>query len=174
MFRRNKKNEDQIEDQSNNNNQNSENDLESCKKELGALKERLMRISADLQNYKRRIEKEKVQWMNIAQSELLIDLLPIFDDLDRALQEIKKEEEITEVKLFVEGFEMIRKLFYKFFDKYGIKEIVETKKFDPNLHEAISQVESPDHNAGEIVEILQKGFMLRDKVLRPAKVVAAK
>jgi len=174
MFRRNKKNEDQIEDQSNNNNQNSENDLESCKKELGALKERLMRISADLQNYKRRIEKEKVQWMNIAQSELLIDLLPIFDDLDRALQEIKKEEEITEVKLFVEGFEMISKLFYKFFDKYGIKEIVETKKFDPNLHEAISQVESPDHNAGEIVEILQKGFMLRDKVLRPAKVVAAK
>ena len=148
--------------------------LEVCRQELRDLKERFVRVSADLQNYSKRVEKEKAQWIKIAQSELLLDLLSVVDDFDRALQETKKEEVSKELSVFVDGVEMIHKSFYKFLNKNDVKEISEIKIFNPILHEAISQIDSPDHKSGEIIEILQKGFMLKDKVLRPAKVVVAK
>jgi len=174
MFRK-KKNEpaEEKKDETQNNEQSQKQACCDCE-QLQELKERFVRVNADLQNYRRRVEKEKTQWIKIAQSELLADLLSVVDDFDRALQEGKKENTPKEVSVFIDGFEMIYKSFYKFFDKYGVKEIPEVENFDPNLHEAISQIDSPDHKTGEIVQVLQKGFMLKDKVLRPAKVVVAK
>jgi len=148
--------------------------LEACKTELQGLKERYIRVSADLQNYAKRVEKEKAQWIRIAQSELLLDLLAVVDDFDRALQESKKMDVPTGCSAFVDGVAMIYKSFFKFLKKNEVAEISEMTIFDPHLHEAISQIDSPDHKSGEIVEVLQKGFMLKDKILRPAKVVVAK
>ena len=174
MFRK-KKNEpaEEKKDKTQKNEQSKEQMCCDCQ-QLQELKEKFIRVSADLQNYRKRVEKEKAQWIKIAQSELLTDLLSVVDDFDRALQESKKEGVPKELSVFVDGLEMIYKSFYKFFDKYGIKEITEIKIFDPNLHEAISQIDSPDHQSGEIIQVLQKGFMLKDNVLRPAKVVVAK
>jgi len=148
--------------------------LDDCKRELEQVKEKLVRVTADLQNFKKRVEKEKFQWMFIAQSELISNLLSIVDDFDRALAEKKKEDISPELVAFLDGFAMISKSLYKFLEKYNVMEITETKRFDPNIHEAISQIDSPDHKAGDIVDVIQKGFMLKDKLLRPAKVVVAK
>ncbi|MFC1842161.1 nucleotide exchange factor GrpE [Candidatus Dependentiae bacterium] len=147
--------------------------LDSCKKELAETKENLIRVSADLQNFKRRVEKEKMQWISIAQSELIHDLLLIIDDFDRALKQEQKEIS-KEVQVFLDGFTMIHKSLYKFLEKNKVKEIAQVKTFDPEFHEAISQIDSPEHKSGEIIEVVQKGFVFKDKVLRPAKVVVAK
>ncbi|KKP29126.1 MAG: Protein GrpE [candidate division TM6 bacterium GW2011_GWF2_30_66] len=148
-------------------------ELVICKKELEDGKERLVRVTADLQNFQRRVEKEKVQWINIAQTELLHGVLSVVDDFDRAMQESEKELS-PEVKVFFDGFSMTYKSFCKFLDDIGVKEITETKKFDPALHEAISQIDSVDNESGDIVVVAQKGYMFKNQVLRPAKVVVSK
>jgi len=148
--------------------------LEGCKQELVQAKEKLIRVTADLQNFKKRVEKEKIQWMHIAQSDLIHDILSIVDDFDRALAEKDKEGVSPELAAFLEGFVMIWKSLYKFLEKYNVTEITQVQQFDPNLHEAISQIDSPDHTSGDIVDVIQKGFMYKEKVLRPAKVVVAK
>jgi len=183
MFRRNSKKQSSdkenkednksVEKGNSNSNGNSS-ELDVCRQELAETKEKLVRVSADLLNFKKRVEKEKIQWMSIAQSELLHDILPVIDDFDRALQEQEKKELSDELKAFLDGFSMIYKSLYKFLEKNKVSVIAETKLFDPEIHEAISQIESPDHKSGEIISVAQKGFMLKDKVLRPAKVVVAK
>jgi len=180
MFRR--KNKDKsVQDDTNKkkgeqeNPENNENrELESCKKQLDEVKRKLVRVSADLQNFKKRVEKEKIQWITIAQAEIISGILSVVDDFDRAMVEYEKKELPQELKSFLDGFVMISKSFYKFLEKYNVKEITENKHFDPTLHEAISQIDSPDHNTDEIVEVVQKGFMRKDKILRPAKVIVAK
>lgn len=151
---------------------NLDNDLENCMQELQEWKSRFVRVSADLENFRRRVEKERIDWMRVAQAEVLQDLLSVVDDFDRALQEGEKSD--SDIASFLEGFSLISKSLYKLLEKYGVTEITEHKTFDPNLHEAIAQVDSPDHQSGEIVQVMQKGFMLKDKVLRPAKVTVAK
>jgi len=148
--------------------------LQACQKELETYKDKFVRVAADFKNFKGRVEKEKASWIHIAQSELMHDLLSIVDDFDRALQEKKEQAVSEEVAAFLDGFVMIRKSLYKFLENYKVAEITEIKQFDPNLHEAIAQVDSDKHESGDIVEVLQKGFMFKDLVLRPAKVVVAK
>lgn len=148
-------------------------ELVTCKKELEACEEKLIRVTADLQNFQRRVEKEKVQWINIAQTELLHGVLSVVDDFDRAMLEGEKELN-PEVKIFLDGFLMTYKSFCKFLDDNGVKEITEIKKFDPVLHEAISQIDCVDNESGDIVVVAQKGYMFKNQVLRPAKVVVSK
>jgi len=180
MFRRkckdknNEENENKKKSAEDNFSANENKALEVCKNQLDDVKGKLVRVSADLQNYKRRVEKEKIQWIQIAQSEIIADLLSVVDDFDRAMVEYEKKELPKELQSFLDGFVMISKSFYKLLEKYNVKEITENKQFDPTLHEAISQIDSPDHKTDEIVEVVQKGYMLKDKVLRPAKVVVAK
>lgn len=157
------------------NNQDQENkNLENCKNELQQVRDSLLRLSADFDNYKRRIEKEKINWIEMAKSDMLLDILDIVDNFDRAMSEQKKSDSNKDLSVWISGFEMIYKSLYKFLEQNGVKEISETTSFDPELHEAISQIESEKHKSGDIVSVLQKGFMLKDKILRPAKVIVAK
>ena len=149
-------------------------DVKDCNQELQDWKEKYMRARADLDNFSKRVEKERIQWITIAHSEILNDLLAVVDNFDRALNPKEKKDLPKEVQIFLDGFTMISKSFYKFLDSYSVKEITDTKLFDPQLHEAIAQIESADHKSGDIVEVMQKGFMIKDKVLRPAKVIVAK
>ena len=180
MFRRKDKNKDMQEDTNKKkgdeeNPENNEQDaLGKCKEQLNDTKGKLLRVSADLQNFKKRVEKEKIQWLHIAQAEIIVDLLNIVDDFDRAMVEYEKKEIPKESQVFLDGFVMISKSFYKLLEKYNVQEITENKLFDPTLHEAISQIESPDHKTDEIVDVIQKGFICKGKILRPAKVVVAK
>jgi len=148
--------------------------LQACQKELADLKDQFMRSAADFQNYKRRSDQERATWMLNAQSAVFKDLLAIVDDFDRAQEEHAKKERTPEMDAWLQGFEMIGKSLYKLLKKYDITPIKENKKFDPELHEALVQVDSDDHESGQIVSVLQKGFMIKDKLLRPAKVSVAK
>lgn len=166
----------------NNGNQNNEqgneqggtsksDELTACKTERDAWKEKYVRVQADLDNFTKRIDKERLQWRNTVQASLLLDILPIVDDFDRAFEQ---SQTTADMQSWMAGFEMIYKNLKKFLDKYEVKEVPASLPFDPAYHEALVQVESPAHKSGEIVAILQKGYTFRDSVLRPAKVSVAK
>jgi len=150
--------------------QQNNDELEACNAERDAWKEKYVRVQADLDNFTKRIDKERLQWRNTVQGALLLDLLPVIDDFDRAFEQKKEDENIQS---WLAGFEMIRKNMQKILDKYEVKEIPAEMSFDPEYHEALVQIESPEHKSGEIVAILQKGYTFRGSVLRAAKVSVA-
>ena len=154
-------------------NENQTADLTACQSELASVKEQLVRLGADFQNYKKRIERDKSEWYQSAQTQLLLDLLPVIDDFDRAMQS-KNGEVSPEVSQWLTGFELIYKAFSEFLKQRSVIEIDQMKVFDPQLHEALMQVDSESHKTDEIVQVLQRGFMFNGKVLRPAKVSVAK
>lgn len=148
--------------------------LQSCKQDCHEWKDKYIHVSADLQNYKRRTEQQQALWGMRAQADVLLQLLPIVDDFDRALSEHYNRERTPELDEWLKGFELIGKSLYKFLQDAGVAEIKEIIYFDPYIHEAIVQVESDKHTSGEIVDVIQKGYMFKDQVLRPAKVTVAK
>jgi molecular chaperone GrpE len=141
--------------------------LEKCKIELTEWKDRALRISADFENYKRRMAKDQENLYFSLQADTLGGILDIVDNFDRALNAEQAQGSL-------EGFKLIYKELTKFLEKSGVKEISQVTTFDPELHEAIGQVDSDTHESGSIVSVLQKGYTLRDKVLRPAKVMIAR
>jgi molecular chaperone GrpE len=143
--------------------------LQQCQQEVAEWKDKYLRAAADFQNYKKRLEKDQANITKTIKADFLREILNIVDNFDRAL-EMKDQESQQE---WLRGFAMIAKELYKFLQKHGISEIEETRTFNPELHEAVMQVESDTHQPGEIVEILQKGYYLNDEVLRPAKVSVA-
>lgn len=147
---------------------------QACQEELSKAQSRLLYTIAEFENYKKRVSKEKKDWIAIAQSDVLLDFLPIQDDIGRALEHIKKEKLSPEQEKHLVGFELIAKEFVKLLEKYQIQEIKELETFDPEIHEALMQVESPSHKPGQIINILQKGYKHKDRIIRPAKVSVAK
>jgi molecular chaperone GrpE len=139
-----------------------------------AAQEQLARLSADFQNYKKRVEKDRTLWIDRSRMDVLLPMLSVVDNFDRALNDAKKNDEQEAFKNWVQGFEMIRKALYDFLAQQKVVVIEQMQTFDPMLHEAVMQVESADHQSDDIVEILQAGFMYKDKVLRTAKVTVAK
>ena len=152
--------------------ENSE-QLTACMSELAGTKDRYARLGSDFENYKRRMEKEKSVWMQSAQTAILSDLLGIVDDFDRALQAGKQNEQESTAQL-LSGFDLIEKSLHKLLSKYGVTPMKDYQTFDPEKHEALMHVDSPEHTSGDIVQVLQKGFMFKDAILRPAKVSVAK
>lgn len=151
------------------------NELSTCKTDLANAHERIARLQADFENYKRRTEKDRASWSLTAQAGILIDVISIADDLDRAMQEARKSaEQNPALANWITGFEMIEKSVTKMLSKHGVQEIKDYSQFDPEKHEAIMQVESPAHDSGQVVAVLQKGYMFKDTILRPAKVSVAK
>ena len=148
-------------------------ELTACISELALLKDKYARLGSDFENYKRRIDKEKSSWMQSAQSAILTDLLAVVDDFDRALQAGKQNQQESSVSL-LSGFDLIEKGLQKLLAKYGVTPMKDYQSFDPEKHEALMHIDSPDHASGDIVQVLQKGFMFKDMVLRPAKVSVAK
>lgn len=149
-------------------------ELLSCQKELLSWKEKFARVSADLDNFRRRMEKERIQWMQRAQSDLVKDLLPVLDDFNRAVQQQEKQELTQQIREWLSGFTMISLSLEKVLKDAGLQEISEIEIFDPELHEAVVQVDSDEHESGAIVTILQKGYRLNGQVIRPTKVSVAK
>jgi molecular chaperone GrpE len=139
-------------------------EIQKLIKEKEELVSRLQRLQADFENFRKRSTKEKVDIINSANVELITVLLPVLDNFQRAL-------EGAEDSKFVEGIKMIYKQFKDILEKEGLQEIdCLDKPFDPNLHEGIMQVEEPDKPENTVVEVLQKGYTFKDKVIRPAMV----
>lgn len=145
--------------------------LAACKAEVTLWKEKYLRATADFQNFTKRMEKEQAEWMRTAQIHVLKDVLPLVDDLERACADIRaKEQQGVDVTALLAALSMITAATTKMLSKYNVKEITENTLFNPNVHEALMSVASPDHTSGQIVAVLQKGYMIHDQVLRPAKV----
>jgi molecular chaperone GrpE len=150
------------------------NELVKCQADLQQYKESLLRISADFENFKKRTLREKATWIEEAHSAVILNLLDIVDNFDRAFAQPISNEENQIFGVWLQGFEMIRKSLYELLARYDVKELAPNLPFDPQFHEAISQVDSTSVASGEIVQTVQKGFLVKDRVLRVAKVIVAK
>jgi molecular chaperone GrpE len=143
--------------------------------ESGALKDRMMRALADAENTRRRAERDKADALAFGGSKLAKDLLPVLDNLDRALK--AADDNLRETaKDFIEGVELTRRELINAFAKHKI-EAVEPElgeKFDPNLHQAMFEAPVPGAKAGTVIDVVQTGFTIAGRLLRPASVGVAK
>jgi len=135
--------------------------------------DKYLSLTADFQNYKKRIDNERAEWSYDAQRKVFVGLLEIIDNFERALDQERKRESAEGIA-WLAGFEMIYQSLEKLIHTFGVQEITDFSTFNPKYHEALVQVESADHKSGEIVQVLQKGYMMNDRVIRAATVSVAK
>lgn len=136
-----------------------------CLAELSMWQDQCKRISAEFENFKRRVDRDKIRWSEIAKESILLELLSFCDTFETALQQKDGVDHA--------GIEMVHQSLLKLLTKHDVTVMTLAVKFDPEFHEAVMQIESKDHQSGNIVNVLSKGFMIKDRVLRPAKVCVA-
>ena len=144
-------------------------ELEKVKSELEAKNDLLLRTAAEFDNFKKRTERERLTVAEFAKANIIKELLPILDNIDRAemLEDKSGEDDIK-------GIEMIVKLFLGLGEKLGITELAKVgDNFDPNCHEAVMHIEDENFGENVITEVLQKGYKIGDTIIRPAMVKVA-
>lgn len=156
------------------NGDNEENELEDPltlkDKEIAELKDQILRLQADFMNFRRRADKEKENAMSYGLECLASDILPSMDNFQRALSSEEEKD-----GGFYQGVEMIYNELIKKLKDNGIEEIKALgEDFDPNFHNAVFMEESDEYEAGKVTEVLQTGYILKDKVIRPSMVKVAK
>jgi len=173
-------NEDVISDEQTAQNEGEEqiaesmNELETIQAELASFKDKYARVHADFDNIKKRLEREKYQALEYANEKFAKDLIPVVDSLGMAIgaAEIEAEPAVLLEKL-KEGVELTMKQLLGVLEKHGVTPVDESEPFDPNIHNAVQRVESPDHESGAIVNTFQKGYRYKERTLRDAMVVIA-
>ena len=141
---------------------------ETVDKELLDVRDRYLRTLADFENYRKRADREKADFFKYALAATIKDLLPVLDNFDRALEHAEEGDD------FHKGVALIYKQLFDVLRKHGVKPIDENGvRFDPNIHEAVVTEEDPSVPAHTVVAILQKGYVLHDRLLRPAMVKVA-
>ncbi len=140
--------------------------------EIRELKERIMRLAAEMENTRKRLERERRDGIQFANESLIREFLPVLDNLERALEHADSD---TDPATLLEGIRMTRKHFLEALQKFGCTPFESKgKAFDPNFHEAMLQQETESHPHNTVLQEYQKGYLLRDRLLRPALVVVAK
>jgi len=146
-------------------------DVEALKAERDALQDRLLRTAAEFDNYRKRIDRERRDQSESAAAGLLAEVLPVVDNLERALQAPTGPEAAS----YRAGVELIHRQLIDLLRKRGVTPIEALgTDFDPRFHQAVSQETSDAHRDGEVMEEMQRGYMLGDRLLRPAMVKVAK
>jgi molecular chaperone GrpE len=137
---------------------------------LGQKKDQLLRAQAEFDNYRKRTLKEKMELTKSAGESIFLNIIPVIDDFERALAAMGKDAENNAI---VEGLQLIYKRFTGFLSQNGISEIKAIEEdFDTDLHEAVTKIPAPKKELkGKVVDVIQKGYKLNDKVIRYAKVV---
>src|SRR5919199_573813 len=128
----------------------------------------LQRLQAEFENYRKRAARERDEFATRANERLVKDLLPVLDDLERALEAAAAHEEAK----LEDGVRLVHRALTELLAKEGLEEVETNGKFDPHVHEALLSQPS-DEEEGSVIEVLQKGYRLGDRVLRPARVVVA-
>jgi molecular chaperone GrpE len=131
--------------------------------------DRLLRLAADFENYKKRAAREREEYVRLANERLLKELLPVLDDLERALVAAEQHEEAQ----LEDGVRLVHKALQSLLERNGVSEIAADGKFDPHVHEALLTQPAEDKEQGDVVDVLQKGYKLGDRVVRPARVIVA-
>ena len=146
--------------------------LEAATREAAENYDRLLRVSADFENYKKRSAREMQNFRKYANQDLVKDLLPILDNLELALKSASEEDKATNALL--EGIELIRKEILRVLEKHDVKQIDALgRPFDPSFHEAVMREETDDHPENTVITELQKGYLMHDRLIRPSMVAVA-
>ena len=166
--------EEEIKDSENNSQVNENQEIDEVKPTSEELiqqeKDKYLRLFAEFENYKKRTSKERIELFKTASQELMTSLLPIMDDFDRGLTEIKKVKD----KELLKGMQLINDKFKNTLTQKGLSEIEVNKGdvFDAEIHEAITQIPAPsDKLKGKVIDAVEKGYKLGDKIIRYPKVV---
>lgn len=145
-------------------------EIDKIKNECSELNEKYLRLQAEFQNYKKRTEKEKLDVYKYANEKIIVDLLPLMDNMERALSSIENGSDGV-----IDGIKMIKKSFDDIFAKNTVEVIVTIDaEFDPELHHAVMSDDSEEHKSEHVIEEFQKGYKLNGKVIRHSMVKVAK
>src|SRR5262245_18109392 len=143
--------------------------LDELRREKEALQDRLLRTAAEFDNYRKRVDRERRDLADYAAADVVGEMLPIVDNLERALTAAPEPDPLRK------GVELIHKQMMDVLRKRGVKPIEALgADFDPNFHQAVIHEPSSEHREGEVIEELQRGYLLGDRLLRPAMVKVAK
>jgi molecular chaperone GrpE len=143
-------------------------ELEKAQAEIEASKDKYIRLYSEFENFRRRTAKEKIEMAQTASESVITSLLPVLDDFERAEKAIQDKSNKD-----LEGYTLIFNKFKKVLDQFGVKamDIATGSDFNADLHEAITQIPADEKLKGKIVDVVEKGYLLNDKVVRFAKVV---
>lgn len=172
-------NEEQVEEiEASNDEKSQETDpLEVAQAEAAEYKDKYIRAHADFENAKKRLEKDKANAVAYANESFAKDILAVIDSFENALASIEGADESNSTEVLEkmkEGVKLTYEQLKKILEKNSIKEIPCEGEFNPEVHQAIMQVESDAHQPGEVVQVMQKGYTIKDRVLRPAMVSTCK
>jgi molecular chaperone GrpE len=131
--------------------------------------DRLLRLAADFENYKKRAAREREEYVALANARLLAELLPVLDDLERALAAAEQHEEAQ----LEEGVRLVHRALAALLERHGVTAIETDGKFDPHVHEALLAQPSEEAESGSVLNVVQKGYKLGERVVRPARVIVA-
>jgi len=149
---------------------NIDEELEQLRLEAETARDRMLRIAADFENYKKRMEREKNEFVRYANEKFIKDLIPTIDDLERAIASTNNS---NSSEAFIDGVKIIYKQLNNLLKKYNVEPIEAIdKQFDPNLHEAMMHIPS-NKPENSVIEEFQKGYKLHDRIIRPSKVVVS-
>ena len=152
--------------------ESEENDLEVAQRQAKESYDKFLRVYAEFENYKKRMEREKSDFLKYANEELIKELLPVIDNLDRAVGQARQN---AEAQSLVEGVEMILRQIKEVMEKHGVKELQSLgEPFDPNVHEAMMHEIADEHDENTVIDELQKGYIFKDRLIRPALVKVSK
>jgi molecular chaperone GrpE len=148
-------------------------ELEKVQAELNEQKDKYLRLMAEFDNFRRRTSKERLELMQTAGKEVIVSLLDVMDDCDRAEKQLQTTDDVAQIK---EGVQLIFHKLRSILQAKGLKAMESVKKeFDVELHEAITEIPVPDNKLkGKVIDEVQKGYYLNDKIIRFAKVVVGK
>lgn len=144
--------------------------LKEKDEKISELTDKYLRSLADLENYRKRVNKDKEDFVKYSRSEAVGIFLPVLDNFERAIASTEKNNDFTKLK---HGIDLVVKQFEAALKEMGVKEIPASGIFDPNLHHAVHKEHVDGKKDGEILEVYHKGFMLDDKIIRPAMVKVA-
>jgi len=146
--------------------------LEEARNKLKESEDRLLRIAADFENTKKRLERDREISLKYAEENVLKELLPGIDNIERAMEQGK---EANSIENLLEGVELTRDGLLATLEKFGVKPLESVgEPFDPNLHEALAMEETDEMDPNMVLRVFQKGYLYKDRLLRPAKVIVSK
>ena len=161
--------QEELKDSTENTVENEKSGEQTPEEKYNELNDKFLRLYAEFDNYRRRTNKEKVDLIASANEKLLLDLIPTIDDFERAIANNETVEDITTVK---EGFNLIYNKFKSTLEAKGLKQMqAKGEHFDSDLHEAIANIPGDDAQKGKVIDDVEKGYFLNEKVIRFAKVV---
>ena len=159
-------------------NENNKDLKESPEDKVKSIEEKLLRTLAEMENQRRRFEKEREEAFEFGGFNFAKESLSLIDNIDRAIESFKNDEKIkkgNDLNRIIDGIEIVKKDLVSIFKKNGIDSInCINEKFDPNFHQAMLEIENSNKEPGTVVQEIQKGYMMKDRLLRPSLVGVAK